>query len=469
MCGAPAHVRFVPIADIQPSFDHLVTEREQRRGHARDARPHSKFLYNRGMNENLFTELSAWMTHAGLAGTPETDIVSVFCDRCVAAGIPLDRAHVFIDTLHPVYEGRMFRWGYSPNESPVHEYGRTSSEGPAVSGPVSLDEQATDMWRRGPFYNMLQTGASLLRRRLKTDTVDEFSLLPEWLAAGMTDYVAIITRFAPEGAIGEMDAVYSSWGTRAPEGFNDGQIATLKHIVPSLALAIKSVSLARMTRTLMETYLGRDAGQRVLSGRIVRGIAERIDAVVWFSDLRGFTRITDTAPEQVIPLLNDYSDVIVSAIHEHGGDVLKLIGDGTLAIFVAENRLHACNAALSAAIAARRGVAELKKRRTAEDKPITDMYLGLHIGKVFYGNVGSRERLDFTVLGPAVNEASRIAAMCRSVDQPVLMSAAFANVGDIKHRLLSVGRYALRGVSHPQELFTLDPDAQGAPMSALGH
>ena len=201
MCGAPAHVRFVPIANIQPSFDHLVTEREQRRGHARDARPHSKFLYNRGMNENLFTELSAWMTHAGLAGTPETDIVSVFCDRCVAAGIPLDRAHVFIDTLHPVYEGRMFRWGYSPNESPVHEYGRTSSEGPAVSGPVSLDEQATDMWRRGPFYNMLQTGASLLRRRLKTDTVDEFSLLPEWLAAGMTDYVAIITRFAPEGVL----------------------------------------------------------------------------------------------------------------------------------------------------------------------------------------------------------------------------------------------------------------------------
>jgi adenylate cyclase len=274
----------------------------------------------------------------------------------------------------------------------------------------------------------------------------------------MTDYVAIVTRFAPEGTIGEMDAVYSSWGTRAPEGFNDDQIATLTRIVPSLALAIKSVSLARMTRTLMETYLGRASGQRVLSGRIVRGVAERIDAVVWFSDLRGFTRITDTAPEQVIPLLNDYSDAIVSAIHEHGGDVLKLIGDGTLAIFTAENRTHACNAALSGAIAARRGIAELKKRRMAEDKPITDMYLGLHVGEVFYGNVGSRERLDFTVLGPAVNEASRIAAMCRSVDQPVLISAAFANVGDIKRRLVSVGRYALRGVSQPQELFTLDPD-----------
>jgi adenylate cyclase len=197
----------------------------------------------------------------------------------------------------------------------------------------------------------------------------------------------------------------------------------------------------------------------VLGGRIVRGIAERIDAVVWFSDLRGFTRITDTAPEQVIPLLNDYSDAIVSAIHEHGGDVLKLIGDGTLAIFTAEDRTHACGAALSAAIAACEGIVELNRRRAADGKPITDMYLGLHVGEVFYGNVGSRERLDFTVIGPAVNEASRIAAMCRSVDQPVLMSSAFADVGDIKRRLISVGRYALRGVAHPQELFTLDPDA----------
>ena len=410
------------------------------------------------MKEAFLSELSAWLTQAGLAGTAEIDIVSGFCERCVAAGIPLGRAHVVIDTLHPVHEGRLFRWGYSPNESPVHEYGRTSFQGLDASGAVSLDAQATDVWRRSPFYNMLQTGASLLRRRLNANTKDEFSMLADWLTAGMSDYVAITTRFAPEGVIGEMDAVYSSWGTKAPEGFNDGQIATLKHIVPYLALAIKSVSLARMTGTLMETYLGRDAGQRVLSGRIVRGIADRIDAVVWFSDLRGFTRITDTVPEQVIPLLNDYADVIVSAIHEHGGDVLKLIGDGTLAIFTAEDRTHACSAALSAAIAARKGIVELNKRRATEGKPTTEMYLGLHVGEVFYGNVGSRERLDFTVIGPAVNEASRIAAMCRSVDQPVLTSSTFANVEGIRRRLISVGRYALRGVAQPQELFTFDPD-----------
>jgi adenylate cyclase len=410
------------------------------------------------MDEQRLNELAAWVTDAGLAGTTDADIFTGFCDRCLAAGVPLDRAHLFIDTLHPVHEGRLFRWGFGNEENQVRDYGRTSVEGVDMSTSELLDQQAVDVWLRSPFYAMRQTGDSLFRRRLTAATKDEFSLLPDWYDAGMTDYIAIISRFAAEGIIGEMDGVYSSWATREARGFSDRQVAALEQVVPYLALAIKSVSLARMTRTLMETYLGRDAGQRVLSGRIVRGITERIDAVVWFSDLRGFTRITDTAPEQVIPLLNDYADVIVSAIHEHGGDVLKLIGDGTLAIFTAEDRAHACAAAMAAALAARQGVADLNKSRGEQAQPVTDMYLGLHVGKVFYGNVGSRERLDFTVLGPAVNEASRIAAMCRSVDQPVLMSAAFANVDDMKRHLVSVGRYALRGVSHPQELFTIDPD-----------
>jgi adenylate cyclase len=411
------------------------------------------------MNEVAFAELSAWLTQAGLAGMSEADILVGFCERCVAGGLPLARGQLFIDTLHPVHEGWMFRWGFGPTEAPSLEYGRTSPDALAASGSDPKDLEIAERWRRSAHYRMLETGESFLRRRLDAGITDDFTLLPELLAAGMTDYIAIITRFAADGVIGEMDGVYSAWATAATDGFSDGQIAALKRIAPYLALAIKSVSLARMTATLMETYLGRDAGRRVLGGGIVRGIAERIDAVVWFSDLRGFTRITDAAPEEVIPLLNDYDDAIVSAINAHGGDVLKLIGDGTLAIFTAEDRMHACSAALSAAIAARKAVTALKSRRAAAGQPVTDMYLGLHVGKVFYGNVGSRERLDFTVIGPAVNEASRIAAMCRSVEQPVLMSAAFAQVGDISRRLISVGRYALRGVSHPQELFTLDPDA----------
>jgi adenylate cyclase len=408
------------------------------------------------MEEKCFSDLSAWLTEAGLAGMSETDILSGFCDRCAAAGIPLGRAQLFIDTLHPVHEGRLFRWGYGPDEAPILEYGRTDLEVLAALGSDPAAIQNAERWRQSGFFRMLETGATFLRRRLDRESVAEFALLPEWLAAGMTDYVAIITRFAEGGVIGEMDGIYSAWGTRVPGGFEDGHIAALRRIVPYLALAIKSVALVRMTRTLMATYLGKGAARRVLSGRIVRGIAERIDAAVWFSDLKGFTRITDTSPEQVIPLLNDYFDAIGRAIQDHGGDVVKLIGDGTLAIFTGENRGLACDAALSAANAARRNVDALNQRRAADGKPVTDIYLGLHVGEVFFGNVGSRERLDFTVIGPAVNEAARIAAMCRSVDQPVLLSAAFAAVEDVGHRLVSVGRFALRGVAHPQELFTLD-------------
>jgi adenylate cyclase len=410
--------------------------------------------------EDTIDKLNAWLAKAGLRGEPETALISGFCERAVDAGLPISRALMFIDTLHPIYEGRLIRWGHDPSQPVVQEYGRTGlPEGAAdqqLSSGVGQPEVAA-RWRASPFFRMLQTGESLLRRRVTVESEVEFPVLRDYRLAGMADYVAIINRFAPEGIIGEMDCIYSSWLTARADGFDDAHIAALTRVVPMLALAVKAAALARMTGTLMETYLGRDAGRRVLSGRIMRGVADRIDAVIWFSDLRGFTRITDSAPEQVIPLLNDYADVIVSAIHAQGGDVLKLIGDGILAIFAAEDRARACAAALTAAAATRTEVATLNLRRARDGLPVTDMYLGLHVGEVFYGNVGSAERLDFTVVGPAVNETSRIAAMCRSVEQPVLVSEAFASVDGMRSHLVSVGRYALRGVAQPQELFTLHP------------
>ncbi|MGA8825672.1 MAG: adenylate/guanylate cyclase domain-containing protein [Pseudolabrys sp.] len=404
------------------------------------------------ITEDAIDTLNAWLAKAGLRGEPEAALVTGFCERAVTAGLPVSRAQVFIDTLHPVYEGRLVRWGYDPSRPVVQEYGRTGSPG----SDSDLEPEAVERWRSSPFFHMLQTGESLLRRRVTAESEPEFPVLRDYRAAGMTDYVDIINRFAPEGIIGEMDCIYSSWVTARAGGFTDADIAALKRVVPTLALAFKAAALARMTGTLMETYLGRDAGRRVLSGRIMRGVAERIDAVIWFSDLRGFTRITDSAPEQVIPLLNDYADVIVSAIHTQGGDVLKLIGDGILAIFTAADRARACAATLAAATSARSEIAALNARRARDGLPVTVVYLGLHVGEVFYGNVGSTERLDFTVVGPAVNETSRIAAMCRSVEQPVLVSETFANVDGMRSRLVSVGRYALRGVAQPQELFTLD-------------
>jgi adenylate cyclase len=181
-------------------------------------------------------------------------------------------------------------------------------------------------------------------------------------------------------------------------------------------------------------------------------VADRIDTVLWFSNLRDYTRIADTsAPEDIIPLLHDYA--ILSAIHYNWGDVLKLIGDRALAIFPARLRSQACAAALDAAAQAQEAVRVLNERRLKEGSASTGMYLGLHVGEVFCGNIGSKDRLDFTVVGSGVNEASRTAAMCRSVNQPMLVSAA--STAD-ERRFVSAGRYALRGVGRPQELFTMD-------------
>jgi adenylate cyclase len=158
--------------------------------------------------------------------------------RCVAAGLPLSRANLFIDTLHPVYEGRLFRWGHGLTESPLLEYGRTSLSAVAASGSDPQIVAAAENWRRSPFYKMLQTGESFLRRRLNAASADEFSMISDLLKAGMTDYIAIISRCAAEGVIGEMDGVYSSWATMARDGVDDYQIAALRHVAPYLALAL---------------------------------------------------------------------------------------------------------------------------------------------------------------------------------------------------------------------------------------
>jgi len=396
------------------------------------------------MDNDQFAELSAWITQAGLAGHSESAILAGFCEREVARGLPLARALVLIDTLHPIYEGRAFRWTRAQKETTLTEYGRSDDD--------------LSRWQRSPFYRLEESGEPLLRRHLTAETEPEFSIFADLRADGMTDYVAIANRFTGDEIIGRMDCVYSSWATDASQGFDDDDVADLCRLTPFLALAVKSASLARIAGTLVETYLGRDPGRRVLQGRIARGVAERIEAVLWFSDLRGYTRISDTAsPGDIIPLLNHYADAIISAIHEQGGDVLKLMGDGLLAIFTAEDRGRACDAALTAALAARRSVTLANQRRAAKGLPITDMYLGLHIGEVFYGNIGSKDRLDFTVVGPAVNEVSRIAALCRSVEQPLLVSSTFASaLGEARSRLVSVGRYALRGVGRAQDLFTLE-------------
>jgi adenylate cyclase len=401
------------------------------------------------MNDAQFTELCAWITEAGLAGQSEAATLEGFCERALELGLPLARANVVIDTLHPVYEGRAFVWRSQTKKTSLSEFGHGSNE--------------SKRWENSPFYYLHQNNEPMLRRRLTAQTENEFSVFPELRVQGITDYIAMINRFAAEGVIGDMDCVYSSWATDDPDGFRDVDVADLCRLMPLLSLTLKAASVARIAATLVEIYLGRDAGRRVLEGRIRRGVAEQIEAAIWFSDLRGYTRLSDSAkPAEIIPLLNEYADAVISAIHDHGGDVLKLMGDGVLAIFTAADRTGACEAALSAAEDAPRRIADVNRRRSADQLPTTELYLGLHVGEVFYGNIGSDERLDFTIVGPAVNEVSRIASMCRSVDQPLLVSSAFAAaLGASRNRLVSVGRYALRGVSRPQDLFTLPNDQAG--------
>lgn len=389
--------------------------------------------------------IARWIVAGGLAGRPATAIIAGVATRLTALGLPLARVHVIHDTLHPVHEGQIYRWVSGAAETAKAPYGR---------------DYDPDTWRLSPFAYLTERGERSLRRRLGDAAAQEFPVLADFRAEGLTDYLLIGEAFGVDGTLGEFDCVYVSWMTAAPDGFGDADVALLGELTTVLALALKTVALGGIARTLVQTYLGRGAGERVMGGRIVRGVAEKIDAVLWFSDLRGFTAITDAAsPEQVMPMLNAYADPVVSAVHAHGGDVIKFIGDGVLALFLADAPRQAGLAALAAARDARRGVAAVDARRRAAGEIVCELYLALHAGPVFFGNIGSDDRLDFTAIGPAVNEVARIAAMCRSVDQTLLMSSSFADMVDpARRQVASVGRFALRGVGRAQDLYTLFED-----------
>jgi adenylate cyclase len=396
--------------------------------------------------------LMNWLVSQGLTGLPENDLIRGFCERCREAGLTLSRSLVFIDTLHPIFEGRGFRWNDTEtDESDTFEYGSTSAG------------DAAQNWRRSTFYHMLEHGQEELHIDLAEVASLDFSMLPELAEKGHRHFVAFVHRFGEAGSIGQMDCVYSYWLTRRIGGFTGEELSALRDLVPLLGLAIKSGAQVDIARTLGRVYLGRDASEQVLRGRISRGVTERITSVLWFSDLRGSTTISETiTPDDIIPFLNDYAQAAIDAIHEAGGEVLKLIGDGVLAMFTNEDLAVARRIALRAEHGFRKNLNLLNVSRAEDNRPTTSAYVGLHVGEVFYGNIGSEDRLDFTVVGPAVNEASRIVSMCRSVDRELLMSSAFRNGLDAvgKGYFVSTGRYALRGIGRAQDLFTLDPEVR---------
>src|ERR1700692_100692 len=359
--------------------------------------------HNSVMDLSPRLQLMNWLVSQGLTGLPENDLVRGFCERCRAGGLELSRATVFIDTLHPIFEGRGFRWNDTEtDESDTFEYGPTG-EGDAAQN-----------WRRSVFHHMLENGHDDMQIDLADCASLDFTLIDDLAAKGHRHFVAFVNRFGEAGTIGQMDCVYSYWLTRDARGFGEQGLAALRDLVPVLGLAIKSAAQIDIARTLGRVYLGRDASEQVLRGRISRGVTERINAVLWFSDLRGSTAISESIdPDEIIPFLNDYAQAAIDAIHEASGDVLKLCGDGVLAMFTGQDMTLAKRAALRGDHRFRRNMTSLNQRRSADGRPTTSAYVGLHVGEVFYGNIGSAERLHFTGVCPGGKRGSRLAAMWR--------------------------------------------------------
>ena len=393
-------------------------------------------------------QMTEWMVRAAVAGENEVEILAGTCQRLNAGGFSLVRASLACNFLDPTFDARGVRW--------LRERG-----GLEEAFPRDNDDWSAENWERSPFRSLTEGRDRLLRRRLDaTYRRGEFPLLDRFQSEGATDYVALVWRVGESVILGEGEGLAASWTTDAPAGFTDEQIELLQRILPALTLIMMFRTNNRAARTLITTYLGSDAAERVLAGNVVRGRAEPIRAVVWQSDLVGFTRISDTSSaETVLALLNDYAEAQVEEIEAHGGQVLKFIGDGILAIFPHADAAVACRSALDAATGLRRRIAALNARRAASNLPVTDTHVALHVGELLYGNLGSARRLDFTVLGPAVNEAARIEALCGSLEQPIIVSSAFAEAaGGARERLVSLGRYAMKGVARPQELFTVEPE-----------
>ncbi len=360
------------------------------------------------------------------------DVLARLCQRLTAAGLPLHRVAVFVRTLHPNVVGRRLLW-------------RPGVEVEVNERPHGLLEE--ESYRASPIA-LVFGGAGTVRRRLADpECPNDFGIIAELRAEGVTDYLIQPLEFSNR----EIHAV--SWTTTAPGGFSAADDVALAAIARPLARVIEIHALRRIATTLLDTYVGHGAGERILQGRIRRGEIERIRAVLLLSDLRGFTALSDRLPgEQVIGLLNAYFDGLVPAIEAHGGEVLKFTGDGLLAIFpVAADPGAACAGALAATAAARAALAEISAGRTERAEPELRYGIALHIGEVLYGNVGGASRLDFTAIGPAVNLTARLETLARDLGRELVLSAAFAAYcgGAVR----SLGCFELRGFREPQQVF----------------
>jgi adenylate cyclase len=386
--------------------------------------------------------IATWLigkTHSiGSAAT----LFEQLCVRLFAADVPLRRSVVLFSTLHPVYPGQNFFW--------------TPDEGLSLV-PRAHDFDTSPLMLRSPYRESLERGTDL-RYRLSPDEDPGLPILVELRQQGFTEFLSELIPFTygvPPGI---------TFATTAPGGFTDEQIALLRAVPPLLAAPLEVRAQRLTTGAILDTYLGRGPGREVLDGAIQRGDLRRIDCAVLLTDLRGFTGKTERwPPETLLHALDTYFEAVADAVSTERGDVIKFVGDGVLAIFPVEaagNTAAACKAALNAALQARDALKASNEGRSERGEEPLDFGCGLHIGEVAYGNIGGRDRLDFTVIGAAVNVASRVQELCKTLGRSLLLTADFAR--HVRARTISLGPHPIRGSKSEIEIFALAHPATSA-------
>ena len=374
--------------------------------------------------------LSDWLAEEALLNSDSVALYDELCRRLRALGVPLLRAQMAFRVLHPLYGASAITW--------------TAGEGASASlfPPLATSERLTG----SPFSHMLANRVPALRRRLAGDGARlDFPMLEEFRDLGGTDYLAFMIVFD----VNQQDGVICSWLSDRAGGFSDAEAALLERINRRLAIPMKSRMERDVARNVAHAYLGRHAGEAVLKGSIRRGDGEKITAALWYSDLRQSTTLADRLPaEDFLGVLNGYFEMTAGAVIDGGGEVVSLIGDAVLGLFRVERSVEeACGRALAAAREAR--------RRRADSAPggaaAVDFGIALHLGEVIHGNVGVPQRLQFTVVGSAVNEVVRVQDLTKRLGDPLLATGAFAAVTAAPWR--PVGEHVLRGVESPLPIF----------------
>jgi len=379
--------------------------------------------------------IDRWILSEGPHIESHVELFDELCWRLLGDDVPLWRATLYAGTLHPLIRGIGARW--LRDLRVVEDFRILHGSG------------ATDEYLRSPIRATIERGTPF-RRRLDAE-IPEYPLLEKLRKAGATDYFALALNHTFNGY------PVVTWATDRPRGFSNADIAALEEINPALAAIVETRVVRRISANLLDTYFGPQAGRRILAGQIRQGEGERLRAVIMMTDLRDFTGLSDRlSGDEVIELLDDYFDALATPIQERKGEVLKFMGDGVLAIFPAEDDDDFSASSVHALDAAMEGLDRLdmvnRARRAAGGDELR-IGIGLHLGEVIFGNVGAAGRLDFTVIGPAVNLASRIEDLTKRLHRPMLFSSAFARV--CPRPLVSLGFQPVRGLGEPEEVFGL--------------